>query len=151
MKNHQIVKRTITLATVIFMVLLSGCKKNTEPSQPDTSSSPSAENAAAGAKTTPSVDKEKTDAPIMTEALALWQQGKEDEAVALFVKTDWSTVKLFAKDALLGMTEKEFITIALPERTQIHQSIMNEITAVRDLCKSVIARAETFAVQEKPD
>ncbi|MBN1817972.1 MAG: hypothetical protein JW828_11480 [Sedimentisphaerales bacterium] len=147
MKKRQIAKRTITLTAVISMAILSGCKKDVEPASPD-ASSPAVENSAAGAKTgAPSTEA----APAMTEALALWQKGKEDDAVALFVKTEWSKAALFAKDALLGMTEKEFIAIGLPERTQTHEKIMKELDVVRALCKSVIARAETFAVQEKPD
>ncbi len=139
----------LLLALALLPFIHIGCGKRTEPNG-DESQAPQAQTT-----TPPVVVQDNHAKPIailppseppagaLAESLALWQQGRRDEAVEAFVKLDFSAGVLFDAPSPLALTERDFQLLKADDREAALTTAMSQTADISVLCTEVIHKGQT--------
>jgi len=142
------------LGGLFLVAALVGCKKEaepapTEPEEQEQTSAPEqvpAPVSEPAVETQPRVETRPVDtagSSRLAEAITLFQQGQQDEAVEAFVDIQWKGRVGFAESSPLALTEAEFAQLPASERNERLAEIMGELIVLRSLTKAVLAKGQS--------
>ena len=136
------------LGGLFLVAALVGCKKEAEPAptEPEEQEQTSAPVTQPAVETQPRVETRPVDtagSSRLAEAITLFQQGQQDEAVEAFVNIQWKGRVGFAESSPLALTEAEFAQLPASERNERLAEIMGELIVLRSLTKAVLAKGQS--------
>ena len=136
------------LGGLFLVAALVGCKKEAEPAptEPEEQEQTSAPVTQPAVETQPRVETRPVDtagSSRLAEAITLFQQGQQDEAVEAFVNIEWKGRVGFAESSPLALTEAEFAQLPASERNERLAEIMGELIVLRSLTKAVLAKGQS--------
>lgn len=136
------------LSGLLLVAALVGCKKEAEPAptEPEEQEQTSAPVTQPAVETQPRVETRPVDtagSSRLAEAITLFQQGQQDEAVEAFVNIQWKGRVGFAESSPLALTEAEFAQLPASERNERLAEIMGELIVLRSLTKAVLAKGQS--------
>jgi len=136
------------LSGLLLVAALVGCKKEAEPAptEPEEQEQTSAPVTQPAVETQPRVETRPVDtagSSRLAEAITLFQQGQQDEAVEAFVDIQWKGRVCFPESSPLALTEAEFAQLPASERNERLAEIMGELIVLRSLTKAVLAKGQS--------
>jgi hypothetical protein len=136
------------LGGLFLVAALVGCKKEAEPAptEPEEQEQTSAPVTQPAVETQARVETRPVDtagSSRLAEAITLFQQGQQDEAVEAFVDIQWKGRVGFAESSPLALTEAEFAQLPASERNERLAEIMGELIVLRSLTKAVLAKGQS--------
>jgi hypothetical protein len=140
----------ILVCGLVLAAMLAGCKKKAEPTPtaPEEQEQTSAPVSQPAVETRPRVETRPVDtagSSRLAEAMTLFQQGQQDEAVEAFVNIEWKGKVGFAESSPLAFTEEQFKQLPASERDERLAELMGEIIVLRSLTKAVLAKGQSAA------
>ncbi len=143
-------KWLVVVVTVCLLVALGGCSEKEDESPesavPEPNSSPQN-----SSEETPTPPEETGTAPVeasdgsLSEAVALWNAGRKDEATKRFLSLDWQDASTLREMPLLTMSEGQFMALPKNERQRHMQETMNLLGTTRKLFFHIASEAERLA------
>jgi hypothetical protein len=79
------------------------------------------------------------------KALAVWNEGRTDQAVRDFLAIDWAATGVFAGVPALTTSEAQLARLSLPEQQRFLADAMEKTSAMRKLAFEVVAAARERA------
>jgi hypothetical protein len=87
----------------------------------------------------------KPAAATMAEAMKLWREGKQSDAVDKFLAVDFSKRPLFPTGSVLNLTEAEFIELPSAARDKMSKAMLDDIQTIKLIAGQVKELAKTPA------
>lgn len=81
----------------------------------------------------------------LADAMKLWREGKQSDAVAKFLAVDFSKRPLFPTGSVLNMTEAEFIALPSAARDKMSKAMLDDIQTIKLIAGRVKELAKTPA------
>jgi hypothetical protein len=136
------------LSGLFLVAAFVGCKKEAEPAptEPEEQEQTSAPVTQPAVETQPRVESLPVDtagSSRLAEAITLFQQGQQNEAVEAFVNIQWKGRVGFPESSPLALTEAEFAQLPASERNERLAEIMGELIVLRSLTKAVLAKGQS--------
>ncbi len=144
--------RDVPTAVLMFagLVLLFGCGKQSDETRTDSGgetetivrapAEPEGRTPAKGGET-----ETERSAVSLKGVLAVWQAGKQQEAVGQFLAIRWDDPVVFEQTPVLTMSEQQLLSLPTEERTRCTTEIMNLSRELRRLMFFVVAVGEQRA------
>jgi|GEM_PF-6969032 len=143
-------KLLVVVVTVFLLMALGGCSEKEDESPesavPEPNSSPQI-----SSEDTPTPPDETGTAPVeagdasLSEAVALWNAGRKDDATKRFLSLDWQDASTLREMPLLTMSEEQFMALPENERQRHMQETMTLLGPIRKLFFHMASEAERLA------
>ena len=88
-------------------------------------------------------DQSSDEARKITEALQLWTDGRNDDALDLLVSVDWDQPITFAREPyVFTLTEQAMVEFEQAERDRVMPIVMNSCSQLRKICFALVEKAK---------
>jgi hypothetical protein len=91
--------------------------------------------------------KKSATTPVLQSVLTAWQQSDHASAISQFVAADWNGRPLFAPGSALSLSEAQFTALPAAEQEAKMKELTPQLSAIRDLAKSVVQSGRDAAVK----
>ncbi|HLP78412.1 MAG TPA: permease prefix domain 1-containing protein [Candidatus Paceibacterota bacterium] len=93
--------------------------------------------------TTPASGVARQSPATLDQAIALWQGGKKDAAVAKFLAVDFSKRPLFTFGSVLNYTEAQFMALPQAAREKLSKQMLDDISVIKAISAEVKTTGKT--------
>ena len=138
----------VSLCITTFL-LVPACRK--KQNQPTDNSQQYTQQNHESVNEAPETPTSTVDGPGLEEILKLWRDGKNEDAIDIFLSTKWDGYVAPSTTSILNLSEKEFVKLPESERTTILKKSMELTMDVRRLSQRIVELGNEYRASKSID